>query len=102
MKKTVIVILLVFAASSLRAENWPAWRGADGSGISQEKNLPLSWSPTENVRWKVPLAEPCNGTPIIWGDRVFLTQGLDKGKRRAVIATGVLPCYSTHQIFRRT
>ena len=86
MKKTVIIILLVFAASSLRAENWPAWRGADGSGISQEKNLPLSWSPTENVRWKVPLAEPCNGTPIIWGDRVFLTQGLDKGKRRAVIA----------------
>ncbi|MDP7205711.1 MAG: PQQ-binding-like beta-propeller repeat protein [Pirellulaceae bacterium] len=86
MKKTWITILLLFIASPLQAENWPAWRGADGRGVSQEKNLPLSWSATENVLWKVPLAEPCNGTPIIWGDRVFLTQGLDKGKRRAVIA----------------
>ena len=51
MKKVLIAVLLVFAASSLQAENWPAWRGADGSGISQEKNLPLSWNTTENVRW---------------------------------------------------
>lgn len=73
-------------SGSAIAENWPAWRGADGTGISRETGLPVKWSATENIRWKVPLAEPCNSTPIVWDDRVFLTQGLDKGKRRALIA----------------
>ena len=86
MKTTTIAFLVLFCTTPLLADNWPAWRGADGRGISQEKNLPLKWSSTENVSWKVPLSEPCNGTPIIWGDKVFLTQGFDGGKRRAVIA----------------
>jgi outer membrane protein assembly factor BamB len=72
--------------ASVCADNWPAWRGPRGDGVSTEKNLPLTWSATQNVRWKAPLPEPGNSTPIIWGDRVFLTQSLDGGKRRAVIA----------------
>src|SRR5207244_499082 len=51
-----------------------------------EKGLPLTWSPTENIRWKVPLPGPGNSTPIVWGDRVFLTQAIDGGKRRALLA----------------
>ena len=58
----------------------------DGSGISSEKNLPVRWSSTDGVRWKIPLPEACNSTPIVLGERVFLTQGLDGGKRRALIA----------------
>jgi outer membrane protein assembly factor BamB len=83
-----IVMLLLLAQSSMAAVagEWPAWRGADGSGISKETGLPVRWSGTDNVLWKVPLAEPCNSTPIVWGDRVFITQGLDSGKRRALIA----------------
>ncbi len=79
------VIALVFCAIA-RAENWPAWRGPTGNGISAERNLPLLWSATENVRWKIALPEAGNSTPIIWGENVFLTQALDGGKRRAVIA----------------
>ncbi len=79
-------IIAVFVTSSVSAENWPAWRGADGTGISQERNLPLHWSDKENIRWKVPLPEPCNSTPIIWENHVFLTQGVDGGKRRVLIA----------------
>lgn len=85
-----IQFLILCAVSSLTvpalAENWPAWRGADGTGISREKGLPVKWSGSENIRWKTPLAEPCNSTPIIWDDRVFLTQGLEQGKRRALLA----------------
>jgi outer membrane protein assembly factor BamB len=54
--------------------------------VCGERNLPLTWSETQNVRWKTALPGPGNSTPIIWGDRVFLTQALDGGKRRAVIA----------------
>jgi len=68
------------------ADNWPAWRGPRGDGVSEEQKLPLTWSRTENIRWKVPLPGPGNSTPIVWGERVFITQALEGGSRRAVIA----------------
>ncbi len=89
MKWTTIFCTTVFLAAltlSLRADNWPAWRGPDATGVCREKGLPLTWSKTKNIRWKIPLPEAGNSTPIVWGDHVFITQSLDKGKRRTVIA----------------
>jgi len=76
---------LLLAASRLAgvAENWPAWRGAGGSGICRETNLPLRWSAHENVRWRVTLPERGNSTPIVWGERVFITQAVEH--RRTVM-----------------
>ncbi len=82
----IAALIAIFSTSSILAENWPAWRGADGRGISSEKDLPLKWSDSENIVWKAPLPEMGNSTPIIWGDRVFLTQAVDGGKQRTVIA----------------
>lgn len=84
--RMLALCVLIFAAAHAEAGNWPAWRGADGTGISEETDLPVTWSPNDNIRWKLPLTEPCNSTPVIWNDRVFLTQGLNGGKRRALIA----------------
>jgi outer membrane protein assembly factor BamB len=72
----MVTTTAIFFALTLSAfgENWPAWRGPDGQGRSAEKNLPLKWDGMENVRWKVPLPAGGNSTPIIWGDKVFLTQ----------------------------
>src|SRR5437868_6069454 len=67
------------------ATNWPAWRGPQGTGISSEQSLPLKWSTNENVRWRVPLPEPGNSSPIVWGDRVFVTQAVQQEKRRTVM-----------------
>jgi outer membrane protein assembly factor BamB len=67
---------------STQAANWPAWRGADGQGTSTEKNLPTRWSATENIRWKISLPDRGNSTPVVWGDRVFVTQAIEeKGQR---------------------
>jgi outer membrane protein assembly factor BamB len=66
------------------AEDWPNWRGPNGNGESGEKNLPLTWSETENVKWKVPLPEPGNSSPIVVKDRVFVTQ--NAGQRRTLMA----------------
>jgi outer membrane protein assembly factor BamB len=82
----ILLIGLLLLVSPSRADNWPAWRGPHGTGVCDERNLPVSWSATKNIRWKVPLPGPGNSTPVVWGDRVFLTQALDGGKRRAVIA----------------
>lgn len=83
---TTASVLILLCSTALYADNWPAWRGADGTGVSMEARSPLKWSATDNIKWKVPLPEPCNSTPIIWDDHVFVTQGLDGGKRRALIA----------------
>jgi outer membrane protein assembly factor BamB len=72
------VCLIGCLVDSGRADNWPAWRGPDGQGHSSEKRLPLTWSQTENVRWKVPLPDAGNSTPVVWNDRIFVTQASDK------------------------
>jgi outer membrane protein assembly factor BamB len=80
------VFLAAFWANSAVAENWPGWRGPTGNGHSTEKDLPLKWGNKENVRWKIELPGPGNSSPIVWGDRIFATQSLDKdGKQRAVM-----------------
>src|SRR5436190_8417506 len=79
----VVPLCALVLSSTLLAENWPAWRGPTGTGLTTETKLPLTWSATENVKWKVALPEKGNSSPIVWGDRVFLTQNV--GQQRAVI-----------------
>src|SRR6266516_1307240 len=69
-----IFLLRFFLADSAVADNWPAWRGPHGTGVCSEKNLTLHWSTNENVRWRVPLPERGNSTPIVCDQRVFITQ----------------------------
>ena len=49
------VLMALGAVVTLSAQNWPAWRGPQANGISTEKSVPLKWSTTENVAWKLPL-----------------------------------------------
>ena len=59
--------------SQATEENWPQWRGPYQNGVSDAKNLPTTWSGSENIVWKTPLPAWSGGTPIIWGDKIFLT-----------------------------
>ena len=79
------LLLMAGVVSTAWAGDWPTWRGPEGIGVSPDKNLPLKWSASENVRWHVPLPGPCNSSPIVWGDRVFVTQAMDGGARRTVM-----------------
>jgi outer membrane protein assembly factor BamB len=80
-----LLLALPSLAISLHAANWPAWRGASGNGTCNEGNLPEKWSATENVRWKVVLPGPGNSTPVVWADRIFLTQARASDGGRGVI-----------------
>jgi len=57
------------------SENWPQWRGPNGNGTSDSTKLPTEWSLTKNknIVWKAQLPWWSGGTPVIWGDRVFVT-----------------------------
>jgi outer membrane protein assembly factor BamB len=57
----------------LHADNWPQWRGPGGTGISAERGVPLEWSDKEGVAWRTPLGGTGVSSPIVWGDRVFVT-----------------------------
>jgi len=65
-------LLLAANPAEVRADNWPQWRGPSANGLSAETNLPVRWSPTENIAWKLPLPSLSGSTPIVWGDRIFL------------------------------
>src|SRR6185369_13197669 len=62
------------------AENWPQFRGLDGDGHSDAKGLPLTWSETQNVKWKTLIHDKGWSSPVIWGDQVWLTTATEDGK----------------------
>ena len=77
-----LLAIVVCRPQSSRAAadtNWAQWRGPDGQGLSQEKNLPTEWSETKNVQWKTPLPGKGFSQPIIWEKKIFLTTAIEGG-----------------------
>src|SRR5215204_7537134 len=66
-------LLSAAAGTTAAAEDWPMWRGPAQNGISADRKLPLNWSATENVAWKLPLPTVSGSTPIVAGNTVFLS-----------------------------
>ena len=79
------IVLILALVPSLIAGNWPGWRGPNQNGVSLDKNLPAKWSTNENVRWRVALPERGNSSPVVWGDRVFVTQAITADHRRTIM-----------------
>ncbi|HEV7396887.1 MAG TPA: PQQ-binding-like beta-propeller repeat protein [Pyrinomonadaceae bacterium] len=71
------VLAVIALTATAGATNWPGWRGPTGQGVSTEKNLPAEWSSTKNVKWKTPIAGRGHSSPIVWGNRIFLTTAIE-------------------------
>lgn len=83
-----VLLVLVLAAGFTAAPttgavdddaNWPQWRGPGGSGLSAGTAYPEEWSPTKNVAWKTAVPGRGHSSPVVWGDRVFLTSSIEGG-----------------------
>lgn len=104
---TVIVVWLVaIGISSIAAvdAHWPQWRGPNGTGAATvDATPPTTWTDTENVAWKTAIPGRGHSTPIIWGDRIFLTTAIPTGRKLAPKMSGRpgahdnLPVDSAHQ-----
>ena len=69
---------VVGACAALAAEpNWPQFRGPQGQGVSSDASLPTAWQPTERIAWKTPVPGRAHSSPIVWGDRIFLTTAIE-------------------------
>lgn len=69
---TVVLGSIFFFGPHTKAENWAHWRGPTGNGAAAIANPPTQWSDTENVKWKVAIPGRGSGSPVIWGDQVFV------------------------------
>ena len=65
------------AAEPKASPHWPQFRGPAGQGVSAEKGLPDEWSATRNVVWKTPIPGRGHSSPVVWGDRIFLTTAIE-------------------------
>lgn len=90
-KRIAILTLCVSALVAIAAhasqpvdfeKNWHHWRGPYATGVSPDANPPITWSETENVRWKVAIPGTGHATPIIWGDKIFIQTAVE-GKKAA-------------------
>ena len=75
----VILFSFTIAIDCSRAQisNWPQWRGVDGRGISSETGIPVEWSDKKNIKWKTAIAGRGHSSPIVWGNRIFLTSSIE-------------------------
>ena len=79
------VVLFFFVAGLIRAENWPGWRGPSGDGVSAGKGIPTKWSSTDNIAWRIAIPGEGHSSPIVWGDKVFLTSSLTEKNKRILL-----------------
>ena len=73
---TGVALSLTFAAAPA-AENWPQWRGPGGQGISSETSVPTEWAADRNVLWKTEIPGSGMSSPIVWGDRIYVTAAIE-------------------------
>ncbi len=83
-KFAVVMTALLLCAATAFADNWPQFRGSNGQGISSESNLPVKWSATSNVRWKTGLPGAGHSSPVVWGNRIFLT-AFNSSKKQLIV-----------------
>lgn len=74
-----LVGICAFSMSVGAEEVWPQFRGVGSSGVGEGENLPVTWSTTENVAWKTDIPGMGWSSPIVWGDKVFVTSVVDTG-----------------------
>ncbi|MEZ6050539.1 MAG: PQQ-binding-like beta-propeller repeat protein [Planctomycetaceae bacterium] len=73
MRQTLISACVLLVASMVTAEDWPQFRGPTGQGLSEVSDVPVTWSETENIAWKVAIPGSGWSSPVIANDRVYLT-----------------------------
>src|SRR5215216_2349708 len=81
----LVALTLVCLSLPLFAEDWPGWRGPRGDGTSVEKGIPLDFGPAKNVRWRIDVPGSGYSSPVIVGDRIFLSSCDEKANTRLLL-----------------
>ena len=82
-RHSLAFLLLLGLLSTGLAQEWPRFRGPNGSGISSSKSIPTTWT-DKDFNWKLPLPGAGHSSPVLWDDKVFLTTGDAQTKQVSV------------------
>ncbi len=74
------LFLIIHSLLAYASDNWPQFRGPDGTGHSTARDLPLNWSETNNIVWKTPIHDRGWSSPVIYGDQIWLTTATLDGR----------------------
>ncbi len=86
MRTCLLASLWVLLHSVATAEEvWTQFRGPDGAGLSDATGVPVEWSETKHVKWKMPLPGRAWSSPVVWGKQVWVTNASEDGKRLSAV-----------------
>jgi len=91
---TVLFLLTAVCTHALAAgadDSWPTWRGPAATGTAARGNPPVTWSESENIKWKVEIPGKGHSSPVIWGDKMFLQTAIDTGQAKSAEAQPTQP-----------
>lgn len=97
----VLWLVMLGAAWNVQAEDWPGWRGPRGDGTSLDSRVPVTWNEAsgEGIQWKIPIPGDGYSSPIVWGERLFVTTCQSETGERLLLA---LERDSGRELWRRT
>jgi outer membrane protein assembly factor BamB len=81
---SLVVLLAASFSTHASAQEWTRFRGPNGSGISNAKGIPVTWT-EQDFRWRVSFAGQSHSQPVIWGERLFLTNATENSRERALV-----------------
>ena len=80
-----LVLCMILNAVAHAAETWPQFRGPTGDGDASSAKLPLNWSESTNVKWKTAIHGKAWSSPVVWGDRIWMTTATEDGKKMSAV-----------------
>jgi len=86
--KVLLVAFIILLASVSQGQEWTRYRGPNGQGISHAKSIPVKWA-EKDYNWKVKLPGGGHSSPVLWGDKVFVTSAEEKAGRSFLLALRV-------------
>ena len=99
--KKILPLALFCFTSALAQENWPQFRGEQSLGVGANQNLPTVWSTNRNVAWKAAVPGMGWSSPIVWGDKIFVTSVIKEGEveppKKGLYFGGERPTPSTNR-----
>lgn len=84
----VILVAATLWAGQGAADQWPQFRGPDGAGVKDDSPLPTEWSPDKNIQWKVTVPGVAWSSPVVWGDKIFVTTAITENQPKPNAAGG--------------
>ena len=94
----ILLFLAAFSGTVFAGDNWPQFRGPSGEGRTDAVGLPLTWSETENIKWKTPIHGRAWSSPVVWGERIWMTAALRDGKQLFAVCVDLATGKIVHDI----